>query len=156
MSPTRCWQSAAALVVVMGIGLFASGCTSSPVQTKDLPSKEYQQLMAIGEAYVQAIKKLKRGPRDLAEFKSFLLARPDGNELVAAISSGEYVVIWGLTLKNLEAQTMPDGKSAYPIMAYQARSENGERFVLMHGSQVQQMTDDEFNKAVFAKGHKPR
>lgn len=128
--------------------LFALGCSSGPVENHERPPKEYQQLKGIGEAYIQSIKKQKRGPHDLAELKPFLLRQPEGQELFNAVSSGNYVVIWGLSLKNLEAGK---GQTTFPIMAYQAsEDENGKRYVLMHGTQVQQLTEEEFKNATFA------
>jgi hypothetical protein len=43
-----------------------------------------------------------------------------------------------------------------PVLAYQAQPRDGKRYVLLKTSQVDQLSDAQFQNAYFPKGHKPK
>jgi hypothetical protein len=126
------------------------------VKTEGEVESAYAQLQRIGRAYGAAIAKLKHGPRSLDEFKPFLRAEPDGEQIIAAIGRNDLIVIWDLDFKDLTPVTPKEGKPRVPILAYQAKATEGVRLVLMRTTQVQEMSDAELREAYFPKGHKPR
>jgi hypothetical protein len=115
------------------------------------------QFQAIGRAYLEAINKLKRGPRDLEEFKPFLRKEADGEAIITAIGNKQIVVIWGLNLSDIALQKGPNGVMQPPVIAYEvATDEDHQRYVLMKGTQVQKISDEQFRQSFFPKGHKPK
>jgi hypothetical protein len=144
--------SLTAIFLVVSSGCGGARPTSGEVDT-DLAQVQLQQ---IGHAYATAITKLKHGPKDLEQLKPFLLEEKGGDALVGAIDRNEFVVIWDLDFKDLLPQTKPSEKPVVPVLAYATTKEEGRRYVLTGTTRIEDFTEEEFAKANFPKGHKPK
>jgi hypothetical protein len=141
-------------IVIAAFLVGSAGCGTRVETTVELEPAQLK-LSQVGQAYSQAIQKLKRGPRDLEELRPFLLTMPNGDATADAIANRSIVVIWNLGRADLAMKSAPDAPPQYPVLAYFTAKEGNIRFVLTKTSHIEEMTDEQFRKAYFPKGHKP-
>jgi hypothetical protein len=74
-------------------------------------------------------------------------ADPDPSKYVRSARDGEeFVVVWGLNLKSMPADT---------VLAYERSGVDGKRMVVTLNGEVREVSEDEFRALKFPKGHKP-
>jgi hypothetical protein len=117
----------------------------------DPPAAPAQRLLAIGNAYVNAAKRLGRPPKSFQEIMPDL--PPDATEeYLRSPGDGErFVILWGVDFNKV----LPGRADPFTIGAYEQKGVDGRRYVLRFPRSVAVMADDELRKAVFPPGHKP-
>jgi hypothetical protein len=74
-------------------------------------------------------------------------ADPDPSKYVRSARDGEeFVVVWGLNLENVPADT---------VLAYEKTGVDGKRMVVSLNGMVREVSEDEFATLKFPKNHKP-
>jgi hypothetical protein len=125
-----------------------SGCAGKSKQPEE--NKAADHLRKIGQAFDLAIH-TGRVPHNAEELKSFLkeLYPEDPDELLRSPNDGQpYEIMWGV---NFDDQ--PDINA---IFAHEKNGVAGKRYVITVARIVMHMTDDDFDKASFAEGKKPK
>src|SRR5262249_53521491 len=138
-------------VLILGLVWIAAawGCRMAAPEEKEVPAA-HQNLRFISAAYFRATIKLDRPPRTLEELRPFLKEQTESADVLRSPNDGEnYVILWGVDVRKPPAE----GKGT-PIWAYEQRGKDGTRYVL-RGKNVAQLTDEEFQRADFPRGHKP-
>lgn len=149
-------SAACRLACALALAVIFNGCGPRAVEHSVELDPPEVQLRHIGNAYGQAIQKLKRGPRDLEELKPFLGTDATGEATAKAIAGQQIIVIWGLGAGDVALQSAPGAPPRAPVVAYATTKDEGKRFVLTTLSRIELMTDEEFQNAYFPKGHKPK
>jgi hypothetical protein len=135
--------SAAGLIVALGL----VGC-SRPVITERPVNKAEADLGIIASAYAQASDRLGRPPRNVAEIMPFLKQAGNPDEILRSPNDNQpYIIIWDVNLDQITGEP--------PILAYEKQGRDGKRYVINVEKVVTALTDREFAKAPFARGHKP-
>jgi hypothetical protein len=142
------------LLVVMA----GTGCGSKNV-AKELPAASLQ-LKNIGFAYGQATEN--QGPptskNDLIPYLK-VPKDPDDPEKAkgpadpfrSANDGEEFVILWGVDVRNLNVGGNPD---RLPVIAYEKYGKDGKRYILQV-RQVRHLTDEEFRALPFPPGVRP-
>ncbi|MBI1832587.1 MAG: hypothetical protein HYR84_14190 [Planctomycetes bacterium] len=105
-----------------------------------------QNLRAVGDAYGEMVREKNRPPANLEELKPYLKKRGDPDALIKSENDGEpFVIYFGV---NISAT----GKEV-PVIAHEKSGRGGKRLVLQ-GSTVRHMTEEEFQAAPFPPGKK--
>ena len=118
------------------------GCARKPVVVGS--SKEFQNLIFIAQAYVDAVDgKLGRPPNDVEELKTYLEGMGNPDEVLVSPNDGlPYVIVWGVK------------PGRFPI-AYEQKGKDGARVVVDRRLMPWRVTDEEFARLRFPPGHKP-
>jgi hypothetical protein len=133
-----------------------AGCTAHPAPAPVDPSAE--QLHTVFRAYKGSELKLHHPPKSSAEISSGLEeAGASASDLVSPSDKKPYVIVWG-TSTVLGPHNMPKGgvDGGFAILAYESEATDGKRFVLDIRGRVSQLTEEEFRRATFPAGHKPK
>jgi hypothetical protein len=138
----NCW-----LLVVAASAVFG-GCTESEPTVP--PANDTGNLRGIARVYSTAHRNLGRPPQSVEELKQVLgRAMPDPSSVFRSHRDGEeYVIVWGLDLLGR------DFNSSAPL-AYEKKGVEGKRLVVDCRGEVTEITNAEFAKLKFPKGHKP-
>jgi hypothetical protein len=129
--------------------LALSGCSHGGGEGPTLATAE-GRLLKIAAAYSNATRHLNRAPKGLAEIQPYLEA--GGDDVTRSPNDGEeFVILWGVEYNKLR----PQREDPFTVAAYEKRGTGGKRFVLRIPTQVVQMTDAEFARAVFPPGQQP-
>lgn len=137
-------RSVMAGVLICGVAVL--GCSSSSSNPSDgVPSKE-DHLMEVGGLISSYSGEFKKGPAKAADLARYEQGYPLG---LAAIKSGDIVVIWGAKMEMNEG----GGPSTLPpnVIAYGKDVPTAGGSVLLQNGTVKQMTADEFKTAEKAK-----
>lgn len=132
-------------LLALALFLFAGlGCSRGPVVGK--VSKSYENLKAIGDAYLQATMKNNRPPQKKEDLLPYLKHYPAPEEIFKSSEDGEeYVILWNVDFRKVNGM---------PILAYEKTGSRGQRYVLQLRD-VTLLPEDEFRKAPFPPGHQP-
>ena len=132
------------------------GCSSNPPPPPVDASAE--QLHWIFRAYKQTELQSKQPPKSADEIKAALQeAGGSASDLVSPNDKQPYVIIWGTrTVLGPDSLPKTGSATAFPILAYEASGINGKRFTVDTRGQVLPLTDEEFRRATFPAGHKPK
>ncbi len=105
-------------------------------------------LRGIIRVYSIASRDLGRPPKSIDELKAvYAGADPDPDKFFRSTRDGEeFVVVWGLDLNNAPADM---------VVAHERTGVNGKRLVVTADSKITEVSEDEFGKLRFPKGHKP-
>jgi hypothetical protein len=149
ISSLRRYSSLLLVTCLFAIG--SLGCAPKPESTEVEPIRD---LNHIQRAYGIMVSGHNRPPRDMAEVRKILDElhvgdlNPQADEVLVSSRDGEpYVIIMNANLG------MADGRDE--ILAYEKTGVEGNRYVLLMSRDVRQISDDEFRRAKFAKGHRP-
>jgi hypothetical protein len=132
-----------AALVFAGTGL--AGCAPQPVVHGS--PKEYQNLIFIAQAYIDATAGKQGPPKNLDQLKPFLqdvvqgIRDPD-DVLVSPNDGLPYAIVWGEKL------------GRYPI-AYEQKGKDGKRIVVDQRMLPWEVTDEQFARMKFPADHKP-
>lgn len=131
--------------VVLLAAFSAVGCTSS--EPSPPPPNDGNNMRGIISYYSTATSQLGRPPQNMNELKAVLAgAVADPSPFFRSTRDGqEYVVVWGLRLGTLPLNT---------IVAYERTGVNGKRMVMQLNGIPIEVTQEEFAKLKFPKGHK--
>jgi len=140
-----------ALPAALAIGCLSSGCSAKPVSSEDETTTD---LRAIARAYEVVTAASNRPPRELDQIKKVLAdLHTDGliadaplDVLTSSRDGQPYVIILGADL----GASLSD-----EILVYEKNGAEGKRYVFLMNYEIPQMTDEQFGKAAFARGHKP-
>jgi hypothetical protein len=141
-STRKCW-----LLIVVAGAVFG-GCQDGEPTVP--PANDTGNLRGIARIYSTAHRNLGRSPQSVEELKQVLgAAMPDPSSVFRSQRDGEeYVIIWGLDLLGRDFNT------SIPL-AYERKGVDGKRLVVDCKGEVSEVTDAEFAKLRFPKGHKP-
>jgi hypothetical protein len=116
--------------------------------TQITPPTDSSMLRGITRVYAIATRDLGRPPKSMDELEAvYAQADPDPSKYVRSARDGEeFVVVWGLNLKSLPADT---------VLAYERKGVDGKRMVVTLNGEVREVSEDEFKALKFPKGHKP-
>jgi hypothetical protein len=131
-------------LIVLGL----AGCGHKPPPE---PAKGSAQanLEAILNSYRKASNELKRPPKSLDEFKSYLKQYGDPEQLLISPRDGQpFVLVLGTDIWEEPSPTNP------LIIAYEKEGKDGRRFAVMPMGAVIPYTADEMAKFRYAAGHK--
>jgi hypothetical protein len=79
----------------------------------------------------------------------------DGDDVFHSPRDGEmYVILWGVKAADLQRSSNADPAQRFPVLAYEKRGTDGQRYVLQMPPQVTLMSDEELKKARFPAPHK--
>jgi hypothetical protein len=122
------------------------GCAADT--DKPPPPKDSNNLRGIIRCYVTATGNLGRPPKNMDELKAVLAGLVDDpSPYFRSTRDGEeYVVVWGLQLGALPADT---------IIAYERTGVDGKRMVINRDGVAKEVSKEEFAGLKFPKGHKP-
>jgi hypothetical protein len=145
-------RSAGTSVIVAGaISLALTGCSSKPPQPVEDPG--LVRLRTVGLAYRIFFFHYNRPPRSEHDLRRTFTelgvqgAERDLEEQLRSPRDGQpYVVIYGVPL---------DSDLRWTVLAYEKDGADGNRYVFTQSGDMKLLTDAEFAKADFAKGHKP-
>jgi hypothetical protein len=127
-----------------------SGCSTATTGKIPEINKAQEHLQAIADAYVTVADGRGRPPQSASDLTPVLKQRGDPASFLKSPNDGEpYVIIWGL---NLDEHL---GTHPLPLFAYERKGANGKRYVVNTDKVIMVMTDDQFAKASFPKGHQP-
>jgi hypothetical protein len=109
---------------------------------------DVDHLQKVATAYMQATVKAGRPPAGPNDLKPFLKGQDDVAALLVSPNDGQpYVILWGTDPR--------PGKAPSPlVIGYEKQGKNGQRFVFLDMGVVQ-MSEADFARANFPKGHKP-
>jgi len=134
---------------VLGVGLV--GCSPSEVVVQEKLEPSHERLMNLGRAYLQYNSKYEKAPAGFAQLQPFLKEFGNPEEYLRSPTDGEpYVICWGVNLL-----APPKWAKSTPILAYEKRGANGQRYVLTIMRSVLVMSDSEFRQASIPPGHQP-
>jgi hypothetical protein len=129
--------------------LVLMGCSSGTTPVVKPAPASYTHLRIIGDAYLQATKALERPPQSVEDLMPFLKKHGDPAEILRSPDDGEnYKILWGVDILNLQTEG-----GRYPVLAYEQQGKDGKRYVL-EVRFIHQMSDEQFQKAVFPPGYK--
>jgi hypothetical protein len=160
------------------LGMVMVGC-SKQGGTAGKTDEVRTNLRQIYRAYQMAESELRHPPKDEAELKPFLDKAGGSADSLRSPGDGEpFVIIWGVELSATgdpsgaggrkskpkafapsatEGKPDPNEPPSIPILAYEAKGTGGSRHVLLQSlGTVMVLKEDIFQKAKFAKGHKPK
>ena len=130
---------------------FLIGCSSNGPPKEDDATKDLGHIARVYALIVQGRRrppsKLEEISTGLAELHSIEQNPPPAEVLTSSRDGQPYVIIMGA---DLGGQANPSD-----VLAYEKVGAEGKRYVLLMSRDVQQMTDEEFSQASFARGHKP-
>lgn len=136
------------LFLTLFLGLAGCGGDDKSEEEQDVDGKSSENLRAIESAYRAASTKLRRAPRSKRDLEKHF---PEGTDKASVYRSPrdkkDYVIVWGTDLKPL----MTKGPV---VIGYEKDGRNGMRYTFTSMG-FMPMSDDEFSKAEFPKGHKP-
>lgn len=129
-----------------------AGCSSTVTPPPSPAAAE--NLRKIALAYNNAVGKNKKPPQNLEQLKPFLKDMGNPEEILRSPGDGQpYVIIWGVTSFSQLNPSVPMGDPV--VIAYERNGVDGRRFVATTMGNVVEMSDEEFAKANFPRGHKP-
>src|SRR5262245_13667664 len=140
-------------LIIVGAMILSAliGCSSKPVQPVEDPG--LIRLRTVGLAYRIFFFHYSRPPRSEHDLRRTFTelgvqgAERDVDEQLRSPRDGQpYVVIYGVPL---------DSDLRATILAYEKDGSGGTRYVFTQSGDMKQLTDAEFARADFAKGHKP-
>jgi hypothetical protein len=136
-----CCKNGFVLVALAPLALFVLGCGKSDQKTGDTESQRIQSdLTGIYDLYTMYAKTNQKPPQrttDLTTKEQQAIAPA----ATRALTSDEYVIVWGADLASKDAA----------VLAYQKAAPNEGGWVLLRDGTVKQMTVDEFKAAPKAK-----
>jgi hypothetical protein len=137
------------VVVALLACLAFAGCSKPVSKEEDVVA----DLGFISRAYGLILSGKHRPPKDLSEINEVLRdlhvmdQNPPADEVLVSSRDGKpYVVIMGADINSAPSSE---------VLAYEQTGADGKRYVLLMSRDITMMTDEEFNAATFAKGHKP-
>lgn len=140
-------QQAALCLIVVNCLMFA-GCKAEE-KFEEEPIKA--NLRQINKAYWAYLGFYDRPPdeetlrKDVEGLHAMDLGAPAAEAMVSPRDHQPIVIVYGTD------RTAP----AHAILAYEKEGVNGTRWVVTISQDIKEMTEDEFKKATFPKGHKP-
>jgi len=136
-------------VVVLAL-LLLTACSVKPKSREDDTTTDFRH---IASAYDIVQSGKNRPPKDIDELRKVLTELHDAKLMPAPddvlISSRDglpYVIVFGLSL---------GAQVSHDIFIYEQRGFDGQRYVMTMSRNVQQLSEDGFRGATFAKGHRP-
>jgi hypothetical protein len=124
------------------------GC--GPTETHSGPTDDIGNLRGIARVYTMANRDLGRPPRNVDELKNILAPAMDNPESVfrSQRDGQEFVIVWGLDMvgRDLNSPT---------VLAYERTGVDGKRLVVNCAGNVTEVSEADFSKLRFPKGHKP-
>ena len=136
-----------AVLASLILALAAAGCGGDG-NAAAVAAAEVRPVQDVGELYRMYLIDHKKPPRSPADFRPLQEANP---EAFRAVSSGDVVVIWGVTLTGLDSERGQD--SPDEVLAYEKKVPDQGGTVLMKDRSIRRMTADEFKAAPRAVGH---
>jgi hypothetical protein len=128
-----------------------AGCSSKPPRPEEDPG--LVRLRTVGLAYRIFFFHYNHPPRSEHDLRRTFTglgvqgAEPDIDEQLRSPRDGQpYVIIYGVPL---------DSDMRSTVLAYEKDGSGGSRYIFTQSGDIKTMTDAEFAKADFAKGHKP-
>lgn len=137
---------------VCGVCLLVAACASQ-APPPEATSAEIH-LHKIGRAYLRACDGLKRAPQNATELRPYLDPENGEDVLRSPRDGEEYVILWSVKAAELQRSNHSDAGQRFPVLAYEKRGTDGQRYVLQMPPQVTLMTDEELKKARFPSPHK--
>jgi hypothetical protein len=104
----------------------------------------------IGEAYFKHIQEKKKPPQKPQDLAPYLPKEKTVEQWLKSPDGSEYVIIWGTNPRQGELGSLESPL----VIGYQKESSDGTRAVFTANGSVT-MSDEEFAKATFPKGHQP-
>jgi hypothetical protein len=138
------YRSSVRILLLLG-ALALGGCRG---QVDRPPDPAEARLLQIGRAYTQACYRLNRAPKNFEEIKPNICGEIPPDLLRSPNDGQDFVIMWGVNYNELP----PAGNDPFIIAAYEQTSTSGKRFVLRYPFSVVQLTDAEFQQAVFPPG----
>jgi hypothetical protein len=149
----RAWRQ----LPLLGLCLLVS-CARQPERQPPTPTEE--NLSTIGRAYMEAMTKLRRPPRNVADLLPFLNQMGGSRDTLRSPNDGEeFVILWNVKGEEMAVKgAIKDGvdERKFPVLAYEKTGTDGSRYVLMVPNRIRRMTDDDLHQAYFPGGHKPK
>ena len=143
------WRSTLGLGLLL---LLVTGCTGSPREVNVAIDKTQESLLHIGHAYSRYLDSAKRPPTSAEQLKPYLKEFGNPDELFRSTRDGEpFVICWGVDLSAPPAWAAP---GSTPVIAYEKRGSEGQRYVLTTMGNAMLLTDADFSTASFPPGHK--
>jgi len=136
------------LAVLTAIMLLV-GCHRTSGDKPYAPAEE--RLLKIGDAYVNASRRLGRPPANFDELKPDLVAGEGSDPIRSPGDVEEFIIHWGMDCNAVP----PVGGDPFTIAAYERTGKSGRRYVLRFPRSVVLMNADELRKASFPPGAKP-
>jgi hypothetical protein len=132
------------LFIALAVVPFA-GCDSG---TEVPPPTDTNMLRGIIRVYSIASRDLGRPPKSIDELKAvYAAADPDPGRFFRSTRDGqEFVIVWGLNLNNSPGDM---------VVAHERTGVDGKRLVVTAGSEIKEVSEEEFDKLRFPKDHKP-
>ena len=122
--------------------MLLAGCFTK--KNPEIPKASVDHLQTIYQSYNKAAETLKRGPKDLDEFKKFLPPGTNADEILISPHDGKpYKLVWGVN-----PRTPPRGPFP-PVMAYEQEGKDGE-FDAITTMGVVRCKQDELKKFIAA------
>jgi len=131
----------------------AAGCRSSVKTALDAPAA--RNLEKIGDAYLRATQQKDKPPQGLDDLLPALKeqttkesSRPE--DLLRSPNDDEkYEIVWGVELRRMKATG-----NDVPIIAFEKRGKDGQRYVLRGQKEVLLMSESQLRSATFPEGYK--
>ena len=138
---------------VLLLAVAGPAACSKEVRVEAKLDPAHEHLMRIGSAYIQFNTNNHRPPQSVGDLKPFLKEFGSIEELLRSPRDGQpFVICWGVDLL-----VPPTWAKSTPILAYEKRGAEGERYILTTLRSVEQLSEEQFQQASFPPGQpRPR
>jgi hypothetical protein len=125
------------------------GCSRGGGVTTLPPTAD--RLLALGNAYRNAVQRLGHPPKDFQELQPSLEGNASEEFLRSPTDGDPFVVMWGVDYDKLP----PGRPTPFFVAAYEKKGAGGARYVLHFPLGVRVMSDEQLKKAPFPPGYAP-
>jgi hypothetical protein len=131
--------------------LIAAGCSSAPIKIETPPNPTADNLKKILAAYGSFCMTERKPPESAEDLKPALAKWGNPDEVLRSPRDGQpFVICWRVDLLKPESWA-----KSTPVLAYEKRGVDGQRYVLTARRYVVLMRDRDFRQASFPPGHTP-